>query len=186
MRPRLHGERPVRGYRDPVALRSPRLTASDRARLALPAGDRALAAAELTDGRWAVASRLALHVLPADGGEAVRTPWCDVDRGSLEPTTRTLTVRWVWGGSSALAFTDGSSSTRFLQAFRERVQQSVVHAITVEVPGGRARVALRRDEDGHLFTQVLAEGPVDLANPAVAAAVDLAEGDVRSAVGLPR
>ena len=136
--------------------------------------------------RWVVATRLALHVLDA-GQEAVRHPWSDVDHGAMDPTTRTLSVRWVWGRTSRFLFTDAPGSTAFAQTFRERVQQSVVHAVAATLPDGqRIRVALRRGEDGELFTQVLGEGSVDLSDPAVAAVVDAAEDEVRDAVGLPR
>ncbi|MBT0994787.1 hypothetical protein KIN34_10875 [Cellulomonas sp. DKR-3] len=159
------------------------LTADDRRRLGLRRGDRVLVAATLTDGRRVAASRLALHVLSDEAG--VRTPWADVDRGSLDPETRTLTVRWVWGASDAFRFGTDRTSVTFSQTFRERVQQSVVHAATVNLPaGGQARVALRRDEDGELFTQVIADDGVDLADPAVAHAVDEAEEQVRAAAGL--
>ena len=54
-------------------------------------------------------------------------------------------------------------------------------------PGGqRARVVLRRDEAGTMFTQVLGDASIDLSDPAVAAVVDAAEDEVRDAVGLPR
>ncbi|WP_051681599.1 hypothetical protein [Cellulomonas sp. HZM] len=169
----------------PTSPRSRRLTAADRARVALRPGDRVLASATLADERVVVCSRLALHVLAP--GEILRTPWADVDHGALDPATRTLVVRWVWGGSSELAFADDRASVAVAQTFRERVQQSVVHTTNVALPGGRrARVALRRDEDGELFSQVLADPDVDLADPVVARLVDAAEDDVRDAAGLPR
>ena len=160
------------------------LTDDDRRRLDLRRGDRVLVAATLADGRRLVATRLALHGLRDDA--VVRTPWADVDRGSLDPETRTLTVRWVWGGSEAFVFGSDRPSVRFTQTFRERVQSSVVHATSVPLPGGaQARVALRRDEDGELFTQVVADDGVDLARPEVAALVDAAESDLRGSAGLP-
>jgi len=166
-----------------------RLPAAERPRLDLRPGDAVLVGVALEDERWAVASRRALHVL-VPGGQVQRNPWSDVDRGSLDAETRTLTVRWVWGEEIALVFPEGSDARAFAQTFRERVQQSVVHAATVTVPAGspaagqQVRVALRRDEEGDLFTQVL--GAVDLADPVVAAAVDEAEEQVRDAAGLPR
>jgi hypothetical protein len=169
----------------PAIPRSRRPAADERARLALRPGDRALVAADLTDGRRVVATRLALYVLTAD--EVTRAPWADVDQGSLDPATRTLTVRWVWGDSTRLRFAEDRASIVFNQTFRERVQASVVHTTSVALPGGRrARVALRRDEDGELFSQVLAEGDVDLADPDVAPLIDAAEDAVRDAAGLPR
>ncbi|MEZ0448511.1 hypothetical protein [Cellulomonas sp. ICMP 17802] len=163
-----------------------RLPAADRTRLDLRAGDAILVSTGLTDGRWAVASRRALHLLGTDG-PAVRHPWSDVDHGSLDPATRTMTLRWVWGETERLTFAEEPGSFAFSQTFRERVQQSVVHALSVTLPGGqRARVVLRRDEGGELFTQVLGDASIDLSDPAVAAVVDAAEDEVRDAVGLPR
>jgi len=176
-----------RRYRDAVPLfsRRRRLPAAARARLDLPSGDTVLASTELADGQWVVATRRALHVLGRD--EVARSPWCDVDGGTLDPATRTLSVRWVWGSTSQIVFPEEPGARAFSQAFRERVQQSVVHVVTATVPDGRrVRVALRRDEDGELFTQVIPDGVVDLTDPAVAAAVDAAEAEIRDTVGLPR
>jgi len=176
-----------RRYRDAVPLfsRRRRLPAAARARLDLPSGDTVLASTELADGQWVVATRRALHVLGRD--EVARSPWCDVDGGTLDPATRTLSVRWVWGSTSQIVFPEEPGARAFSQAFRERVQQSVVHVVTAAVPDGRrVRVALRRDEDGELFTQVIPDGVVDLTDPAVAAAVDAAEAEIRDTVGLPR
>ncbi|GCE77870.1 hypothetical protein [Cellulomonas biazotea] len=162
-----------------------RLPAADRARLDLRPGDKVLVEVRLADGRWAVATRRALHLLEDE--QVARVPWSDVDRGSLDPATRVLTVTWVWGASSRLPFEQDSTSVAFAQTFRERVQQSVVHAVPVTVPGGaRVRLALRRDEDGEIFTQVLGDGTVDVDDPAVSAALDVAEAEIRDAVGLPR
>lgn len=175
------------GYRDPVALFSRRrLPAAARTRLDLRPGDAILVSTELTEDRWAVATRRALHLLGADGS-VVRHPWSDVDHGSLDPATRTMTLRWVWGDTERLTFAEVPGSFAFSQTFRERVQQSVVHAVSVTLPGGhRARVVLRRDEVGELFTQVLGDASIDLSDPAVATVVDAAEDEVRDAVGLPR
>ncbi|WP_426592339.1 hypothetical protein ACPPVS_11175 [Cellulomonas sp. McL0617] len=163
-----------------------RLPDAVRARLELRPGDTVLVSTELTDDRWVVASRLALHVLDA-GQDVARHPWSDIDHGAMDPATRTLSVRWVWGRTTRFVFGDAPGSTAFAQTFRERVQQSVVHAVATTLPDGqRIRVALRRGEDGELFTQVLGEGSVDLSDPAVAAVVDAAEDEVRDAVGLPR
>ncbi|WP_456817902.1 hypothetical protein [Cellulomonas sp. URHB0016] len=169
----------------PVFSRRRRLPATERARLDLSPGDAVLACVELADGQWVVASRRALHVIGRT--EVARSPWCDIDGGTLDPATRTLSVRWVWGSTSQLVFPEEPAARTFSQAFRERVQQSVVHVVTASVPDGRrARVALRRDEDGELFTQVISDGNVDLGDAAMAAAVDAAEAEIRDAVGLPR
>lgn len=153
-----------------------------RARLDLFKGDRVLAFAEITDG-WAIASRRALHVTGGDG-EILRRPWADVDRASLDPATDTITVVWIDGGTLDLHLLDNRRPA-FSRALHERVQSSVVHRETVRIPGGaQVQVALRRDEHGELFSQLIGRGRVDLTDPTVAALVDAAEARVRGAAGL--
>lgn len=166
----------------PLFSRRPSLPDAYRLRLDLPRGDRALATVELTDGRWAVATRRALYVLTDDTVE--RHPWPDVDRANLTVETATVTVHRVDGTSQDLPLAERGAPT-FARTLRERVQASVVHAETVALPAGRTvRVAVRHDEDGSLFSQVIGDAAVDLEDPAVAALVDAAELRVRRAAGL--
>jgi len=146
--------------------------------------DAILATAPLDDGRWVVATRRALHLV-GDGGVA-RTPWADVDHASLDAQTRTLTVHWVSGAGTGLVLAEDVDAWDLVQSFRERVQQSVVHVEHVTVPGAATpvRVALRRDEHGELFTQVIGDGTVDLTEPAAARRVTEAEARVRAEAGL--
>jgi hypothetical protein len=157
------------------------------ARLDLRRSDAALAAVALTGGGWALASRRAFHLLAGDEpAPDAATAWCDIDRGTLDPATRTLTIGWVSGARRTLALPDDADAQRFAQTFRDCVQRSVVHAVTVTLPGGaHAQVALRRDPDGALFTQTLGDASVDVTDPAVAAALATAEAAVREAAGLP-
>jgi len=147
-------------------------------------GDAILASAPLADGRWAVTSRRALHLVGDDG--AARTPWEAVDRGSLDARTETLTVHWVSGARTELVLAPDAEAWDLVQSFRERVQQSVVHVEHVDVPGSAVpvRVALRRDEHGDLFTQVIGDGSVDLHDAAVARRLADAETHVRAEAGL--
>lgn len=172
----------------PIFSRHPALPEPVRLRLALRRGDRVLASARLTEDAWAVASRAALHVA-ADAAvtDAIaRHPWADVDRASLDADAAVLTVHMISGEDLALALADPEHSLRFAQVLRERVQSSVVHSEVVSLPaGGVVKVALRRDENGELLSQVIGDGTTDLADPAVAALVDAAERRVRGAAGLP-
>ncbi len=169
----------------PLFRRRPSLPADLRRRLDLPDGDRVLAAAALTDGRWAAASRRALHVVGEDAETPVeRTAWADVDRASFSPESTTITVHRVAGDVDDLVLAP-PVPVSFAQTLRERVQSSVVHVETVTVPhGGRVRVALRRGEDDELFTQVVGTGRVDLDDPEVVQVLDQAEAQVRAAAGL--
>lgn len=166
---------------------SHRLPADVTTRLDLPHGDSVLAGVHLDGGGWAVATLRAFHLLAEDAATPeAATPWCDVDRGSLEPASRTLTVWWVSGTRRAVKLPDDADARRFARTFRDRVQQSVVHAVTVALPGGgQAQVALRRGPDGLLFTQTLGTAAVDPRDPEVAAALAKAEAAVRDAAGLP-
>ncbi|NMR19174.1 hypothetical protein [Cellulomonas fimi] len=167
----------------PIFARRAPLPPDVRARVDLAARDRVLAAAELTDG-WAIATRLALYVVAAPR-DVERRAWADVDRATLDPERSVITVDWVDGGRRELHVADENQNA-FPRTLHERVQSSVVHSETVELPGGgRVRVALRRDEDGELFSQVIGDGLTDLGDPGVAARVDAAEARVRGAAGLP-
>ena len=155
-------------------------------RLDLPHGDAVLAGVALADGGWALASRRAFHLLADETAPDAATAWCDVDRGVLDPATRTLTVWWVSGARRAVLLPDDADAQRFARTFRDCVQQSVVHAVTVTLPrGAHAQVALRRDPEGALFTQTLGDTAVDTTDPEVVAALAKAEAAVREAAGLP-
>ncbi|MGV8965344.1 MAG: hypothetical protein ACOH2F_03615 [Cellulomonas sp.] len=171
----------------PLFTRRTVLPADVRSALQLHRGDTVVASAEITQG-WAVASRRALYVASTGSHglqpEVQRRPWSDVDRASLDPETDTITVGWIDGTTQDLHLLNNRQPA-FARALRERVQSSVVHAETVRVVDGtQVRVALRRDEDGRLFSQVIGEGRVNLADPIVAAVVDAAEARVRGAAGL--
>lgn len=150
--------------------------------LDLVPGDKVLASAAVAGDRWLAATRRALYVVA--GGEVTRHPWTDVDRASFTPDPAAITVHWVTGTTEELPLTP-PLPVAFAQAFRERVQSSVVHVETVTVPGaGPVRVVLRSGEGGDLFTQVIGPGRVDVSDPEVAALLDEAEARVRSAAGL--
>ena len=153
-----------------------------RARLDLPARDALLAAAALADGSYAATSRFALHLV---GDSAVTSwPWTDIDRASLDPETSTITVTLVTGDVLALELTSERNRS-FAQTLRERVQNSVVGSSSLELTSGEiVRVAVRRDPEGELFSQVIAPGTVDLSDPATATVVDDLESRVRQAAGL--
>jgi hypothetical protein len=166
----------------PLFARRPTLPADVRDALDLRPGDRVLTAAAVPGDRWLVASRRALHLTGPDG--VVRRPWSDVDRASFAPEPAAITVHWIAGTTEVVPLVPPPSAA-FAQTFRERVQSSVVHAETVALPGdrGQVRVALRRGEEGDLFTQVIGPGTIDLADPDVVTTIEAAEGRVRAAAG---
>ncbi|MCK0117452.1 hypothetical protein MWU57_10450 [Isoptericola sp. S6320L] len=163
------------------------LTPAARRAVPLAGGERHLAAAELADGGHAVATTAGLAVLTDDAAPrlALRRPWCDVDRAAFDPERSVLTVEWVDAEPDLhLSLTD-PVATNLPAVLHERVLWSVLLAETVDVPGGRVRVAVRRRLDGSLFSQALAEEGVDLARPDVADVVNATESSLRGACGLP-
>ncbi|GHG51096.1 hypothetical protein GCM10011331_14320 [Flavimobilis marinus] len=147
--------------------------------------ERPLAVAHLADGGWVAATR-SFIVTSSGAAEASAREWVDVDRASLDPETRTLTVSWADGtGTSALVFADDTAAQLTL-VLREQVQSSVVLAESLKLPGGAvARVAVRRRPSGELFSQVIGDARVNLADPDTARVVGACEARLREASGLP-
>ena len=166
--------------------RRPALPDPVRRALALPASESVLASAALAAGSWAVAARARLLPGAAGGTTVVRHLWSDVDRAGYDPESATITVSWVDGAPPLALRLADPRRTSLAQTLRERVQSSVVLSETVTFAAGlTARVAVRRDADGELFSQVGADPGLALTAPGVGARVDAAEGRVRSASGLP-
>ena len=158
----------------------PRLPADVRAALGIDG--RALAFEKLVGDGWVVATRAGLHVLQ-DGHPLVRR-WTDVDGARLDPETEQLTVTWV-NGTPATTIALDHPRNRLVRTVHDRVQSSVVLAERVTLPhDGVVRVVLRRGEHGDLFTQVIGDGRVDLADPEVTRLVDAAEARIRESAGL--
>ncbi|ROS73691.1 hypothetical protein [Cellulomonas sp. PhB143] len=163
--------------------RTTRLPDDVRRGLDLPAGDRVLAAAELLDDAWAVATFRAVHVTTEP---PLSRPWTAVDRAAFDPITSEITVEWVDDDPPLVLALADADRTAFPQMLRERVQASVVIAETLAFTAERqARVSVRRDHDGTLFSQVSVDPGVDLHDPRVSRRIDEAEANVRSASGLP-
>jgi len=168
-------------------LRRPALPDDVRATLGLARGEHVLAVGRLTGG-WAVATTHRLAVVPelvTAEGSGLRRPWTDVSTGRLDPESETLTVEWVDGAAPTVLHLTDAQTLAFPAAFRQCVDSSVVHSERVTLSDRTVvQVALRRDGDGRLFTQVMGPGTVDLTDPPTAEAVDAAEARVREAAGL--
>lgn len=164
--------------------RSEKLPADVRAALDLDRGERVLAHGRLEDGSWAVATTTSL--VRSDGSSTASCVWCDVDRGSWDPESSTLTVTWVDGHAPLLLRIADPAKTSLMRVFRERVQASVVMSETVPLGTGlTARVAVRKDHHGALVTQVVADAGADLSSPLAQAAVRSALTRLRSVSGAP-
>ena len=164
--------------------RSEKLPPDVRAALSLDRADRVLAHGRLDDGSWAVATSASL--IRSDGTSTASCTWCDVDRGSWDPESSTLTVTWVDGHAPLRLRIAEPTKTSLMRVFRERVQASVVVSETVPLGAGlTARVAVRKDHVGNLLTQVVGDAGADLSAPLAQAAVRSALARLRSASGAP-
>lgn len=116
----------------------------------------------------------------------VRRPWSDVDTGSWQPDTWTLSVTWVDGGrGNQWSFRDQAGVVA--ETFHERVQASVVRSqpLGLKGPAGSGRVVVRRDlATGDLFLQTVLGRRADPADPAVQAAIERVSAGLRDDVGL--
>ena len=149
----------------------------------LPDGDRVVAFAPLRDGGWAVASRSALLLVSA-GSEAVRHGWDEVEHGSWDGDAEMLTIRWVDGSPATTIAPVAPVGLAFPEAFRERVQWSVVHVERATLrPGVTAQVVIRRDDSGALGSRTTVDGgwPLSESERLVVARL---EHSARGAVGL--
>ncbi|MBK5248660.1 MAG: hypothetical protein JJE50_04370 [Actinomycetales bacterium] len=149
----------------------------------LPSADRPLVAEPLDDGAWAVLARGALSVV-AEDGVRWRRPWHEVDRGEWDDEQHTMTLTWVDGSPATILILTNDAPREFPSTIRELVQSSLVHLETARLPGGVVlRAAIRRSEDGSLFSQVSSTGQVRR-DPYLEQKIDALEARVRSAVGL--
>jgi hypothetical protein len=166
--------------------RGPTLPAQVRSLLELDKGERVLAAARLIDGRWLVATTLALHIVGSDAarGDAHR-PWDQVAAAVWSDTASMLQVTWVDGGAQLVVELAGDLG-QLPEVVRERVEASVVASRRFDVHGRRGvRVAIRRTHPGaDLTTQVVADRGVNLEDPAVAARVAVELADLRDQAGM--
>lgn len=127
--------------------------------LALNHGERLLAAArdEHTD-HWVVVTTWRLLVAAESVGLVVDRPWHEVDAGTWDPDTETLTVTWVGGGARL--------TWRLLDpgqlpiAFRDRVSASVVLTKALDLgPRRTARVVVRKVLETRELVQQVLLGP---------------------------
>lgn len=144
-----------------------------------------LAAAQMTDGGWAVATTTTL-VIVRDGTAETEVDWDAVDNASWDNETDTITVNLVTRTDALQIKLEADPEARFATTLRERVQASVVMSETVDVaPGVTARVALRRTATGRIISQVMGQANLDLKNPEILARINAAEAQLREHAGLP-
>ncbi|MDE9367532.1 hypothetical protein PZ938_18085 [Luteipulveratus sp. YIM 133132] len=171
----------------PQLRRSNALPEDVREALELDRGERVVASAtdDKTDAT-VVATTTHLVVVGPAGQVTTRRPWHLVDAGQWNADTWTLSVTWVDKARPG-QWTFRDQDTRLLQAFRERVEATVVVTEPLGLTGaGRAgRVVLRKD----LSTQQLLVQPVlgrgtRADDPVVRAAVERATARLEEQAGL--
>ncbi|QDO88998.1 hypothetical protein FNH13_12255 [Ornithinimicrobium ciconiae] len=154
----------------------------------VPDGDKLIAAKvdELT-GRWVLACRTRVTVV-SDAGEVQESrPWLDVDGGTWDPEQDILRVTWIEGGTPTRWQFTGSGTHIFTDAFRDRVQSSVVLVREVDLgPGRKTRVAIRKDlATRELVDQVVPGRGVRSDDVELAEQVAVARATLRDQSGLP-
>lgn len=153
--------------------------------LGLDSRDRVLAACmDVESGERLAASTWMLTVLAPDGGVRLQRPWHLVDTGSYDNEADVLRVIWVDRQRELELHVDGHRP--FLQAFRERVQASVVIADDLDLGGGRtAKVVVRKDLSADtLLDQVILGRGVRMADPGVRERIAAGRLAAREQVGL--
>jgi hypothetical protein len=148
----------------------------DDARTALPLdrGEKAIAAAQLTDGSWVVATATALV------GPSGRTLWTNVAHAQWFDEEQLLVVDPVPGAGRSLQLRLAEPG-RVPETVHERVRASIVLSRRVARPGGGgARLVARRGGGADLVWQVVPDAGTDLTGPGVQAAVDETLAALRS------
>jgi hypothetical protein len=155
-----------------VRIRRPLLPVEARAGLPLDRGEKPLAAAQVADGAWVVATGTALVTA------AGRTPWTDVAHAQWFDEERVLLVDPVPGAGAPLRLRLAEPG-RIPETVHERVMASIVLSRRVALPGGGARLVARHGEGPDLVWQVVPDAGTDLTAPGVQDAVDEALAGLR-------
>lgn len=153
--------------------------------LGLGKGDAVLAACVAADGEVLVASTFQVSVVGTDGAVRLQRPWHLVDTGRYDNEADVLTVTWVDRAPDLPLHVGGHRP--FLQAFRERVQATVVIAEQIDLPASRqVRVVIRKNlAENRLLDQVILGPGVRLAAPGVRDRIEAVRRALREQVGLP-
>lgn len=156
-----------------------------RQRLDLESGERVLAAAADSDGRWHVGTDVALHVAADEGWRRLR--WERVDRAQFDDDTGRLVVVEVadFGQPEPTHLLTLTEPRRLLDLVRERVTASMLLSRHVPVAdGGGVRVVARRaPTGGPVEWTFLLSRELDPADPGVRAAIEAGRADAEAELG---
>lgn len=157
-------------------------------RAAVPSRDKLVAAAwDELGQQWVVATQTSLAVVDQDGEVRRSGPWLEVDGGVWDPDSDTLRVTWVAGGTPTRWTFTGPGAHAFTDAFRDRVNASVVLMREVDLgPGRKTRVAIRKDlATRELVDQVVPGQRVRPDDEELNEQVAVARATLRDQSGLP-
>jgi hypothetical protein len=162
--------------------RRPSIPAETAALLELDPGERVLAWSPLAVAGFAAVTAAGVRVLTPHG-KLIRRPWVEVDHLAWDHDSRTLAVWWV-GSRQALGL-ELPEDSFVPEVSHERWRSSVVATREVPLPGGRPGwVALRRDDQGRLTTQVNLPRGVRPDDPQATRIMEKASARLREEVGL--
>ncbi len=172
----------MRGWR-----RTDVVPADVRSRLALQPGERVLAAAADTEGRWTVGTDRSLHVPAGDGWQVLA--WERIDRARWDEESAHLEVVEVadFGELQPRHQLALVEPRRLLDLVRDRVTASVLLTRHVPVEGSRGlKVVARRSPvgTGDVEWSCWLDDGLDPADPAVRRAVDEGLAAARAELGL--
>ncbi len=171
----------VRGLR-----RSPAVPDDVRRGLDLAGGERVLASAADTDGRWHVGTDRALHVAVGTGWH--RVPWERVDRARFDEETQRLQVVEVaqLGEPEPTHVLALVEPQRLLGFVRDRVTASVLLSRNVPVDGSRGVkvIARRAPVGGPVEWSFWLSRGLDPDDPRVRAAIDQGLVDAQAELGV--
>lgn len=138
----------------------------------------------LRDGRALAIAPEALLI--ARDGDVEALPWFQFRSADWDGDRRVLTLHPVSSTKADLIFeTENDQVFAFTTGVRERIESSIVHAVTRELAGDHlVQILIRRDEAGELFSQTVVSGDADFV-AAHRSEIDAIERSARQAVGLP-
>ncbi|MDO5727813.1 MAG: hypothetical protein Q4Q03_07805, partial [Bowdeniella nasicola] len=119
----------------------------------------------LSDGRWIGATAHALAIHPSDATSSAWqfSPWSNYRAARWDGPTRILELTPIDGDAPPVRFElAGDDAYVLTTAIRERLEASIAHSVTRELPGGFVQVLIRR-HGSQLISQTIVQGPPALA-----------------------
>ena len=134
---------------------------------AIPTGERGGPHVLLEDGRRLIVGKRVLMVAD-DTGINDSGFWHEVQYASWKADDKKFTLVWTDPAKRALiGFTESENPKQFMEALTLRVDNTIVATETFTTGNGvNVAATVRRRVDGHLFSSVVASGPISEADEA--------------------